>query len=224
MSVLQEFYDGDHAEVAAVLTNLADALRISFQHDEVVRFANRSVITFADKAKLRTALAMLERAARMRERVHDGDHMGKSYTLRSIAQCLYCLQRIDESLSMQRDALAMLERLQAGTGRHIASVLANVGQCLNQLGRNAEALEMHKTSIQMHIDHNSADDNIALGKRMLGETLLSLNRQKEAKATFYEAYNMSGRATPTSLGMDDATSCGVSRDGRRRNRSSALAN
>ncbi len=159
---------GDHANVAASLSNVAYCLQILGRPAE--------------------ALAKLEESLAMRKRLLPEDRLEISKCLEGVAVCLVQLGRPDEAIPKFEEALAMSKSLSHGVGSDVARGLNNLAGCLDHLGRCAEALPRYEEALAIRKRIFPSDHpDVALSLNNLAHCLQALGRSAQALPMFEEA-------------------------------------
>ncbi|MEQ1894547.1 MAG: serine/threonine-protein kinase, partial [Planctomycetota bacterium] len=174
LATSRRLHPGDHAAVAAGLTELASI------HSELGRGAEAERL-------------MLE-ALEMYQRLYAGDNRHVAALLGNLAQLREALGRAAEAEPTMVQALEMYRRLFPGDHRDLAMALDNLAKIEDSLGRYDEAESLYQESIEMRRRLHSGDHpDLAIGLNNLAVLRTSQGRLAEAEPLFLEALEMKRR-------------------------------
>lgn len=200
-------YKGDLAGAAAVHREaLAIRERLDGPRSEsVAASVNNLAVVLGQQGQWAVAESLhLASAAIMRER-RGPEHPDVASGLTSAAFAVQSQGRLAEAESLYRAALAIREKVLGGDHPETARTHMNLGWLLHDLGRYAEALD--EAAVVLAQRKAFGDGHPAVGSTLImrGQSLLRLDRVREAEAAFRDALAIREQGLPAGHWLIAAT-------------------
>jgi serine/threonine protein kinase len=164
-------------------------------------------------ARSEEALQLAERALKINQTLHPGDHAEVARSLNHIAGCQEALGQLMNAVGNYKAALGMRRRLFPGDHRDVATSLNNLAACLRSVGRPADALPLYEESLEMRQQLFPGDHpSVAASLSNLATCLQSLGRTAEALPNFEASLEMryrlwSGDHPAIAIGLNNLARC-----------------
>jgi tetratricopeptide (TPR) repeat protein len=225
----QRLYEGDHAEVAKSLGNLAldlrelgdhqrareldqQALAMNQQlhegdHPEVAMSLRNLAIDLTELGEHERARRLHEQALAMRQRLYEGDHPEVATSLSNLAVGLRRAGEHERARELNEQALAMRQRLYEGDHPEVARSLSNLAVDLSELEDHERARELDEQALAMrqrlyegnHPEVAKSLGNLAVDLRALGQHEQARALNEQALAMRQRLYQGDHPAVATSL-------------------------
>jgi tetratricopeptide (TPR) repeat protein len=212
LAMRQRVYEGDHPDMAASLTILANDLRdlgeperardlneqalalyqrlYEGDHSSVAVALNNLAVALSELGEHARARDLNEQALAMRQRLYDGDHPNVALSMSNLAAALSQLGELARARDLDEQALAMRQRLYQGDHPSVALSMNNLSVVLSELGEHARARDLDEQALAMrqrlydgdHPDVALSMSNLAVDLSQMGEHARAQELREQALA------------------------------------------
>ncbi len=192
-------YYGGHggflvADAMNQAVELLDAGQLKDQPETEVALRLTISLILSGNARDEEALRVAERALKISQQLHDGDHPTVARAMMEVGRCLTRLGRYAKSLATYEAALEMRKRLDQGDSPGVAWGMLLAADCLSYLGRPAEALPKQRKALEIfQRDYNGDHRSVAHALMSVAGSLQHLGRPAEALPNLEAALEINRR-------------------------------